>query len=83
VRIPPDKPENYEGLVLVEEVTESGTTDRYWDTEAAVKKRQAPNCGPCCHERGGILVIGKCERGRVNGEPLSKFVPGLSRRKRR
>jgi hypothetical protein len=77
---PPDKASNYEGLFLIERISEDGEEDSFWDTAAGLEKLKAPNCGRCCHEQGSILVIGQCVGGKVNGKPLSEFVPGLKRK---
>ena len=72
-----------EGLYLVQGAgLGEGYSQGYW-TKADVDALNAPppsNCGPCCHaqdppRREAILVIGRVEKGRVNGVPLQTWDP--------
>lgn len=83
MKLTPTPRNHYDGLVLVEEVTELGRRQLAFHESGATKPPQ--NCGSCCHalaEHVAFVVIGEIKDGRVvnaaenRDDPIDCWLPG-------
>lgn len=79
MRVPKPSAELYEGYVMIEVVDEFGRARYDFKNEGEVGK---PAVASCCHRPPDespevFVVIGKIVDGKINGEPLKKWLPFL------